>query len=45
MNREGATLVVLTAAAAAIAAILIFAVLRFLAATRGDQRAAARAGR
>jgi PAS domain S-box-containing protein len=38
MNREGAALVVLTAAAAAIAAILIFAVLRFLAATRGAQR-------
>jgi signal transduction histidine kinase len=38
MNRDGALLVVLTAAVAAIGAILIFAVLRFLGATRGAQR-------
>jgi PAS domain S-box-containing protein len=38
MNREGALLVVLTAAAAAIASLAIFAVLRFLAATRGAQQ-------
>ena len=38
MNGDGSLLVVLTAGLAAIAAVLIFAVLRFLASTRGAQR-------
>ena len=38
MNRDGAALVVITAALAAIVAIFIFAVLRFFAATRGAKR-------